>query len=157
MMVSPLLRSPSHPPSDNPLPLPLARRFEAMGKREVRSSGASLRKKPLAPPYSTAQSVTRLASSHRVHADPDAARTFVDEQIALKREKGYRELTAVYPFGGFGTAFIAKWSQKCSCGCGGKISPGDDIMPLTVNVDTGGSHKWALRDHPMESVPPSTR
>jgi len=37
----------------------------------------------------------------------------------------------------------AKWAQKCGCGCGGSIVPGDDI----VRWWCGG---WAVREHVLE-------
>ena len=132
---------------------PAGRRFEAMGKRGPKFWHITQEGLRTTVQYGTVGHKAR--ASHRVHADPDAARIFVDEQIALKREKGYRELAAVCPFGGFGTAFIAKWSQKCSCGCGGKIAPGDDIMPLLRNVDTGKQSQWALQHHQVEARPSS--
>jgi len=40
-------------------------------------------------------------------------------------------------------ACTAKWAQKCGCGCGGSIAPGDDIVRWWL----GG---WAVQEHVLE-------
>ena len=77
---------------------------------------------------------TAFRTSTRSHCTSAKAATFVDDIIASKLAKGYREVPQ-------GT--VAKWAQKCS-GCGSRIAPGDSIKPLSAEPA-----RWAHAQCPM--------
>ena len=137
-LCTPPLPESCHTPPPNAVPV--SRRFEMQGTNGPKFWQISRDGRHTTVLYGSVGANPR--ASHRDHNDPDKAIKFFDDIIESKVKKGYCEVLAP-------TTFVAKWAQKCSCGCKHSISPGDEIVRLP-NRDTGSRRNWAILAHLKE-------
>ena len=133
------------------------RRFEMQGKNGMKFWHISREGRHTTTHYGAVNAKPR--SSHRAHDDPEAAIKFFDDMITSKVAKGYSEPDNFQ--GDAPDVFIAKWPQKCSCGCKTNISCGDEIVkhvctqsfPTASLFDehvpspVSSRSRWAIRKH----------
>ena len=118
-------------------PQPVFRRFEMQGRNGMKFWHISREGRHTTTHYGALPHKPR--SSHRAHDSPEAAIQFFDDVVASKVAKGYTEVCDARREP---EVFVAKWAQKCSCGCGTSISPGDEIVkPKWI------SQGWTIRKH----------
>ena len=133
---------PPEPKEDPPPPNadPVPRRFEMQGANGPKFWQISRGGRHTTTQYGSVGAEPR--ASHRDHNSPDKAIRFFEDLIESKLKKGYCEvLDPAAP-----TVFVAKWAQKCSCGCKYSVSPGDEIVRFP-NRDLGSRRNWAIRAH----------
>ena len=124
-------------------PLPHPRRFEMQGTNGPKFWQITRDGQHTTVQYGSVGAKPR--ASHRDHNNPDKATEFFDNIIESKLKKGYCEVLDPTT----ATTFVAKWAQKCSCGCKDSVSPGDEIVRFP-NRDTGSRRNWAIREHVEE-------
>jgi len=146
-------------------PQPVFRRFEMPGKNGMKFWHISREGHHTTTHYGALPRCRngKPRSSHRAHDSPEAAIEFFDDVVASKVAKGYTEVVSATfePEKVQTEVFVAKWAQKCSCGCGTSISPGDEIVKHVgfqsyptatlfgeeASSPVPSSSSWAVREH----------